>query len=520
MFFAISSCSIQDDIKTHDDRVGSEIERLKGKHKNFKPDNLSSELVYGGAYYAESLTVDNSKNPDWFYEPFDFTSGKSDYRLLFDEIFKGESMNVSYLDGSDEPIYVVIDTKTKGDAIEQIRASTGYNIDISEHHIAISPYVIKVFPIYSYSGEEVSKLGKVEGNGSSSTSNAGVYSSSSNSVMSGAFQSSSSRQYSQLKNTIDVVKDVGSLLETVFSLSKNGAKIDKVKVDEFGDKSTSVSGETYHLNESTMQLYVKAKPSKINMIEVAIRDMNAKLTTNVDLEIDIVSVEYNDQVKFSYDLNVINQAIKNRLDISLNTNLSSALTDVSGELGTLLLSDANASNSGSSVLMQMLQSKGYIVSEKSQLITLQNNRMTNLKDVLKEAYISGRGANFFQNSGGTSQTEQTTLETGFDLNVVPIIFDRFVTMKLTLSRSSRIDLVRKDPEDIIESPTTNDKEITTTLTTASGHSMIVGVLSSNDYVKKESKSGDSYLGKSFDSNVRQVQTLIVVKPVIRQLVRS
>jgi type IVB pilus formation R64 PilN family outer membrane protein len=206
---------------------------------------------------------------------------------------------------------------------------------------------------------------------------------------------SSSAQTAQTNVTklkFDVWKDTETVVKSL--LSKNG----------------SVVG-----NQAAGTITVRDRPSNVRQIASFIDDLNARLERQVALNVQVWSLEVNDDAEAGLDL----QAIFRNSDVSVVAGSLAAL----GGLNTASATIVNGKLKDSTAVLKALKQWGKATQVTSAGGMMMSNQPLPVLAVKRHAYLAGASLNTSQYSQ-TSEVTPGEVTTGFSMTVVPHILDR------------------------------------------------------------------------------------------------
>ncbi|EKD55103.1 MAG: Type IV pilus protein, PilN [uncultured bacterium] len=257
--------------------------------------------------------------------------------------------------------------------------------------------------------------------------------------MTGTIDDSAGSQYSNLKGTLSVWKDLDTSIKQL--LSPDG----KVTV-----------------SEATTSVTVRDRPTNVSLIGRFINNLNNNLSKQVLVKIEILQVILESDFNFGINWNVVQHAINdgnyqlvsnNGAPISLSsaTGLSLNMTQA-GLNHTLNTSGSFPDNGGGGTasgilaLINALQQQGKVSVVTQPQILCQNNQVSQLRLVDQRGYLASVQTTAFSGGTGTtapgvtSQITPGAVVTGLTLYVLPKILGGKVYLQVNADLSTFLGL--------------------------------------------------------------------------------
>ena len=275
------------------------------------------------------------------------------------------------------------------------------------------------------------------------------------------------------------------------------------------------------INPSLGYVTVTDTPLRLRMAEKFFKKINADLSQQVRMKIDVFSVTATDQDQFAFDWDLVWQSLSGRYNFAwassggassiANTLKSSVLTPVkigSGEI--------QASNAVFGALSKM--GKTSLVS--SNTITTISGHPAPFDVTTSTVYLQSTQTTIQGTSGATTTTLQPgTLETGFSMSVTPKIIEADkIALEYNLNVSDLIVMNEfTTSSNSIQMPTTSKRNIFQRLNVKNGETVILSGLQQTTTNLKGQGPGSAsawVLGGSKDNTSAKTSLVVVITPVL------
>ncbi|MDR2745549.1 MAG: pilus assembly protein, partial [Desulfovibrio sp.] len=196
--------------------------------------------------------------------------------------------------------------------------------------------------------------------------------------------------------------------------------ITKLKFDVWKDTETVIKSLLSKVgsvvsNQAAGTITVRDRPGNVRQIASYIDDLNSKLERQVALNVQVWSLEVNDDSEAGLDL----QAIFRNSDVSVVAGSLAAL----GSLNTASATIVNGKLKDSSAVLKALKQWGKATQVTSSGGLIMSNQTLPALAVTNIAYLAGASLNTSQYSQ-TSEVTPGEVTTGFSMTVIPHILDR------------------------------------------------------------------------------------------------
>jgi len=343
-------------------------------------------------------------------------------------------------------------------------------------------------------------------------------------TVTGSIDDSANSQYSNLKATLSVWKDLESSIKQL--LSPDG----KVMV-----------------SEATTSVTVRDRPVNVNLVSRFINNVNNNLSRQVLVKIQILTVTLESDFNFGINWNVVQHAINNgQYQLVSNNGAPIALTSItqlnllptSAGLANALTGTNNAAGqpiSGIQSLINALQQQGKVSLVTQPQVLCQNNQVSQIRIVEQTGYLASvqstslaGGAGTTGSAAVTSQITPGAVVTGLTLYVLPKILGNKVYMQVNadLSNFQGLTTISSNGQTIsagvtpvagttaIQVPTVQQKQFNQRGVVASGDTLILaGFRQTGNTVGAQQLFDSQALGGK-TAQQESTETLVLITPLI------
>jgi type IVB pilus formation R64 PilN family outer membrane protein len=441
--------------------------------------------------YVKPVSETDVSKPSWFFQEVHrieeeeitiadliekVTPSDVIFTKLLDDIPREDTMSINLTDVTAE------------DVLNYISHFTGYNYEVSGQTLSWSRYKVESFDLAWLPGKLSFNLGK------KSTGNQSYGSSSSQSSSGTAgFKEESANEFITTEAEIEIVNDLKEILPMM--LSVNGK---------------------FHFDKSNTALVVKDRPRYVDAVSDYVSNLNEKLTRQVAIDVEVIDVEISNDSQLGLDWRLVKNQINDLANVSFVSDFASSLTSTANNASIFRIQDANASASGTALLIEALESQGSVSKRTYPRIVTMNNRVGKIRAINRQSYIQRRSVQSTANVGAQASIIQGDVETGFILYALPkVMKNRDVIMRLTTSLSSLLQLESKGEGDQrVESPRVSDKDFDNTVVIQSGETLLIAGLSSKENNLNDATNGIKAFGFNNKKKRVRVETILAITPTI------
>lgn len=377
-------------------------------------------LVVSEGLYVDKTPISLAKEPSWLKNRVVIRGDQLPF-AYYSRTIAGPSILTNYQVGLEEKIPVSMNfSGTAKGALDMLAAKSGYVYTVNGGSVYWQAFVSKTFDIAFMPGSSDYMMGKSGSGGNISSVASGGASGAV--AVSAIVDDSASSQYSSLKGTLSVWKDLESTIKQL--LSPQG---------------------TVMVSESTSNVTVRDRPTNVALVGKYITNLNNNLTKQVLVKVQILDVQLEND--FNYGINW--DAVKRTLgdsNLFLNMNLGTPIS-VSQMPPFTGAVEPQFGIKGSGVtqvtaLINTLNQQGKTSLVTEPRVVCLNNQVCVMRIVSQVGYLASVQTTSLAGSstaGGASVTSQLTpgsVVTGLTLYVLPKILDGKVYLQVNADLST------------------------------------------------------------------------------------
>jgi len=397
----------------------------------------SPPLLIKEGVYVDTTPVSLQKQPGWLKNPIVIRGDQLPFSYYGRLISAAAGKNVltktqTGLD-SKMPLSINYSGTVKG-ALDLLAAKSGYVYNIYRgDSIYWQAFISRTYNIAFMPGNSDYVMGQTSGGSiAGSTGGTGAI---------GAITDASSQEFSSLKGSLSLWKDIDSTIHQLLS----------------------PEGKVF-VSQSTTSVTVRDRPTNVDLIGQYIHNLNTNLSQQVFIKIEILDVTLTNDYNMGINWEMLERAFAHS-NFILNANYSSPITITpltGGAIPTVGLAPSNATQAlfaaGATTLLSAVisalsqQSKVAIVAQPR--VVAMNNQVSAIRVVNQQGYIqsvqntsvpsssaSGSGSQTVNNvSTITSQITPGTLVTGLTLYILPKIMGDKVYIQVNVDLSQKISI--------------------------------------------------------------------------------
>lgn len=417
-----TEANVADVIQRHSEAKAHMAEALK-------PDPT---LIVNQGLYVDKTPISIARQPGWLQNRVVLRGEQLPFSYYNRMILEGGSRNVltHYQTGlNDRAIVSVNYSGTIKGALDLLAAKTGFVYSVSGNNVYWNAFVTKSFDIAFMPGSSDYLMGKSAG--SSSSSAAPSVGGTGSMTVTGSIDDSASSQYSNLKGSLSVWKDLESSIKQL--LSPDGRVM---------------------VSEATTSVTVRDRPTNVHLVERFINNVNNNLSKQVLVKVEILSVTLESDFNFGINWNIVQHAINNGnyklvssngSPISLTSLAQLSLSPTQAGLTFPTSSDPNVS--GISSLINALQQQGKVSVVTQPQVLCQNNQVSQIRIIQQTGYLASVQSTSLAGGAGTNGTASVTSQltpgafiTGLTLYVLPKILGNRVYLQVNADLSNAVGL--------------------------------------------------------------------------------
>jgi type IVB pilus formation R64 PilN family outer membrane protein len=306
-------------------------------------------------------------------------------------------------------------------ALDVLAAKGGFAYTVNGNNIYWQVFVTKTFDVAFLPGATDYMMGK---GGATSTGNGSG--SATGGTVTGIIDDSASTQYSSLKATLSVWKDLEDTVKQL--LSEKGKLV---------------------VSQTTTSITVRDKPANVASVAHYIKNLNSTLSKQVLVKVQILDITLNSAFNYGIDWSIVERAFGGS-SVTLNANYGTpvSITPLSGTVPTFGLSNPGAvagTSTGVNLLINALKQQGRVAVVTEPRVVCLNNQVSAIRIISQNGYLAsvqntsfGGGSTTGNNSGNsvTSQITPGTLVTGLTLYLLPKIVDNKIYLQVNADISN------------------------------------------------------------------------------------
>ncbi|PYE35279.1 type IVB pilus formation R64 PilN family outer membrane protein [Idiomarina fontislapidosi] len=316
---------------------------------------------------------------------------------------------------------------------------------------------------------------------------------------------------------------------TQFSLNEQGSQhVGADKAGQLGFKSAELSvwneleksvslmlsanGEMA-LNANASALLIKDTPSVIKHIDRYIGQLNASLTRQVALDVQVIEVRFSDNEQYTVDWSSVRRNSQGAPWLSSQSGSESWLQQAAGQF---ILSPLSGPRNSIDVLVQALQQQGQVkVSHHPRILTL-NHQVAQLLVEEQQAYLAESEVSSTPYVGRQQRLKPGSVTTGFRLFVLANILQRDVLLHLSsqMSALKGMSLVQSG-DNMIQTPHTSRKHFFLKALVGHSETLLLTGFRNQHTEAGQTRSGISWLlGGGQQQTQENSETLLLITPRI------
>lgn len=442
--FALSACNSplynQSEANIADVKLKAAAARRKSDRDAYPPPPL---LVKKGAY-VDTTPIDLESSPSWLKNHIIIRGDQLPFSYYSRTVAAGANSRVltKFQSGLDPASVLSMSySGTVRGALDLIAAKTGYVYSVHGNTIYWKAFITKTFDIAFMPGGTDYLMGKTPNSSSTvATSGGGGTGSVSNFVSS----DSSDGEYSNLKGTLSIWRDVNDTLKTL--ISPDG----KVLV-----------------SESTTSVTVRDRPTNVHLIAQYIENLNKSLSKQVLIKVQILDVKLENAFEYGIDWQIVARAFNKSAFVlngsygtPISINTLKPLTGQTGipitggnapapalpQMGTTVLPGTFNPLPSYTILLNALSQQGKTSVVTEPRVVCLNNQVSVIRIVTQNGYLASiqntsLSSASTTNIGVGTVTSQLTpgmLITGLTLYILPKIMHEKIYLQVNVDLSTNL----------------------------------------------------------------------------------
>ncbi len=190
------------------------------------------------------------------------------------------------------------------------------------------------------------------------------------------------------------------------------------------------------LSRATGTLTVTDRPDVLRRVEKTIQQENDSITTQVILNVKVLSVTLTGRDQMSIDWNLVYTSLSNKWGINLkNTVPGIDPSAISGSVS--ILDTANSAWSGSSAMIQALAQQGRVSTVRSPSVTTLNLQSAPIQIGKLKSYLASSQVSNVAQVGSTTSLIPGSVTSGYNMTLLPFVMpDSELLLKININMST------------------------------------------------------------------------------------
>lgn len=479
ILFVLSGCNSPVYDQTQANIAEVKLRTDEARHQSNNSNKPTPPLVVSNGMYVDKTPISLQKQPAWLKNQIIIRGDQLPFSYYARTIAGGAGHNIliRYQVGLDEGVKISINySGTVKGALDLLAAKAGYVYTVNNNSIYWQAFVVRTFDIAFMPGSSDYMMGKAAGSSGISSvgmsgGSAGFGGSGGAAQVSAIVDDSAASQYSNLKATLSIWKDVEATIKQL--MSPQG---------------------TVMVSESTTSVTVRDRPTNLELIARFIENLNSKLSRQVLVKVQVLDVTLSSDYNYGIDWNLMKKTLDGTtFKLNMNFGTPVSITPLSGpaisqtsDVLSITQTGVTAFNAFINSLTQ--QGKVSIVTEPRAVCL--NNQVSVIRIVSSQGYLASVQTTTLagSSSGGSSITSQLTpgtVTTGLTLYILPKILGSKIYLQVNadLSTNDGLTVVSStagtltsdsDPTgSIIQIPNTTQKQFNQRSVINSGDTLIL-----------------------------------------------
>lgn len=385
---------------------GKPIPKLQVKNGLYV-DRTPISLAKDPAWLKNHIVIRGDQLPFSYYSRTIATGGGRDILTHYQTgLNEGQKISMNY-------------SGTVGGALDALGAKSGYVFTVNGKSIFWQAFISKSYDIAFMPGASDYMMGKASGGGSISSVASGGGSGAV--AVSAIIDDSAGNQYSNLKGTLSVWKDLEKTIKQL--LSPDG---------------------TVMVSESTSSVTVRDRPANVALVGRYISNLNHNLTKQVLVKVQVLEVTLENDFNYGIDWNLMKKSLGTEFFLNMNLGTPISVSAMPPFTGGTTDPQFGLQGSGSTQVTALIsalnqQGKTSLVTEPR--VVCLNNQVCVMRVIQSQGYLASVQTTSLAGSstaGGASVTSQLTpgnVVTGLTLYILPKILDNKVFLQVNADLS-------------------------------------------------------------------------------------
>lgn len=511
--FVLSGCNSPVYNQTQGNVADVKIRTQQALKKSDKGGCPVPALIVDKGMYVDKTPISLAKQPSWLKNKIILRGDQLPFSYYSRTIVGGAGKNVltHYQTGLDDSLKVTFNYS--GDvrgALDLLAAKTGYVYTINGNSVYWQAFITKTFDVAFMPGSSDYMMGKTAGSGS--ISNVASGGATGAVAVSAIVDDSAASQFSNLKGTLSVWKDLESTVKQL--LSKDGSVI---------------------VSESTTTVTVRDKPSNVDLVSKYISNLNGNLTKQVLVKVQILDVVLQNDFNWGINWNLVKETLDGT-QFFLNMDMSTPLTISSFSPNNVRQFGVQGSGETQvTAIINALNQQGHASIVTEPRVVCLNNQVSAIRIINQQGYLASvqttslAGSSSATGASVTSQLTPGNIVTGLTLYILPKILNDKVYLQVNadISNNPSFETISSatgpagsgsttatDGASIIQVPSVSQKQFNQRSVINSGDTLILAGFRqlSNQANAMQLLTSQSLGGKSAHQLTNE--TIILITPII------
>jgi type IVB pilus formation R64 PilN family outer membrane protein len=392
--------------------------------ESLKKSNASSrplaKLQVKNGLYVDRTPISLAKDPAWLKNRIVIRGDQLPFSYYSRTIANGGGKDVltHYQTGLNESQKISMNySGTVGGALDALGAKSGYVFTVNGKSVFWQAFISKSYDIAFMPGSSDYMMGKASGGGSISS----VASGGGGTAVSAIVDDSAGNQYSSLKGTLSVWKDLENTIKQL--LSPEGSVI---------------------VSESTSSVTVRDKPTNVALVGRYVSNLNHNLTKQVLVKVQILEVTLQNDFNYGINWTAVKKSLGSQffLNMDMGTPISVAQNPPIGGGAEPQFGVKGSGVTQVTAIVNSLNQQGKTSLVTEPRVVCLNNQVCVMRVIRSEGYLASVQTTSLAGSGtggGASVTSQLTpgnVVTGLTLYILPKILDHKVFLQVNADLST------------------------------------------------------------------------------------
>jgi len=498
------------------------------RHKSDADAKPLPPMVINQGLYVDRTPISLQRQPTWLRNQIILRGDQLPFSYYSRTIASGGGKDVltHYQVGLDQAAMVSVNyTGSVKGALDLLAAKTGFVYTVNGNSVYWQAFITKTFDIAFMPGASDYMMGKAGGSGGGTSSGpaapsgGGSAGAPTSAPMTGITDDSAASQYSNLKGSISVWKDLEKGITQL--LSPDG----KVMV-----------------SESTTSVTVRDRPMNVSLIAHYLANLNRSLSRQVLVKVEVLDITLQDAFNFGINWDAVKQTLGQQFVLNANYGTPVSITPLvatpqigSGAPGLPEWGTFNnlGRETGVTALVNALDQQGKVALVTQPRVVCLNNQVSVIRITSQVGYLAsvqtttlGGGTSTTVNTNSvTSQVVPGSVTTGLTLYILPKIMNNRIYLQVNadLSTLEKIQTIssqgngtasQSSNAPLIQVPNVNQKQFNQRAVIGSGDTLI---LSGFKQVRNETGAMQLFQVQDLGGKGAQqvdAETIVLITPII------